>query len=75
MIRHASALRTLLALAGPSIGSRSISPRRPRAAVFLIGDAGLPPERRVAWTTWNPFKPEDSLLPSGLLGPVTLQKQ
>jgi hypothetical protein len=38
----------------------------------LIGDAGLPPERRVAWTTWNPFKPEDPLLPSGLLGPVSI---
>ncbi len=38
----------------------------------LIGDAGLPPEKRIAWTTWNPFKPGDALLPSGLLGPVEL---
>ena len=39
----------------------------------LIGDAGLPPEKRLAWTTWNPFKPRDKLMPSGLLGPVMLQ--
>jgi hypothetical protein len=39
----------------------------------LIGDSGLPPEKRVAWTTWNPFKPQDKLMPSGLLGPVLLR--
>jgi hypothetical protein len=38
----------------------------------LIGDAGLPPDQRVAWTTWNPFKKDSPLLPSGLLGPVRL---
>lgn len=38
----------------------------------LIGDAGLPEARRVAWTTWNPFSMETPLLESGLLGPVRL---
>lgn len=38
----------------------------------LIGDAALPPERRVSRTTWNPYKPDAPLLPSGLLGPVRL---
>jgi len=36
----------------------------------LIGDQSLPPEQRVAWTTWNPFKKDTPLLESGLLGPV-----
>ena len=38
----------------------------------LIGDQGLPESRRIAWTTWNPFKPDAPLLPSGLIGPVTI---
>lgn len=38
----------------------------------LIGDAGLPAEQRVAWTTWNPFTKDTPLLESGLLGPVRL---
>lgn len=37
----------------------------------LIGDAALPPEQRRT-TTNIPFKKEDPLLPSGLLGPVIL---
>lgn len=41
----------------------------------LIGDAGLPPEKRVTWTTWNPFKKGTALLPSGLLGPVRVTWQ
>lgn len=36
----------------------------------LIKDAGLPEKDRLTWTTWNPYKPTDPLLPSGLLGPV-----
>lgn len=36
----------------------------------LIGDQLLPPEQRVTWTTWNPFKKDMPLLASGLLGPV-----
>jgi alpha-L-rhamnosidase len=39
----------------------------------LIGDQGLSPEKRVAWTTWNPFAKDSPLLESGLLGPVNLQ--
>jgi alpha-L-rhamnosidase len=39
----------------------------------LIGDLNLPVEKRLAWTTRNPFKKESPLLPSGLLGPVALQ--
>jgi len=39
----------------------------------LIGDSGLPPEKRLTWITGNPFHPQDPLLESGLLGPVTIQ--
>ncbi|MBL9217505.1 MAG: hypothetical protein JNG82_03390 [Opitutaceae bacterium] len=39
----------------------------------LIGDQGLPPEKRRTWVSINPFKADSPLLPSGLLGPVTLQ--
>jgi len=38
----------------------------------LIRDAGLPPEQRLTRTNINPYKPDDALLPSGLLGPVRL---
>ena len=38
----------------------------------LIGDAGQPAAQRHTWTTWNPYQATDPLLPSGLLGPVTL---
>ncbi|MBE7502411.1 MAG: hypothetical protein HS113_19425 [Verrucomicrobiales bacterium] len=41
----------------------------------LIGDAALPADQRVTWTTWNPFTKDAPLLPSGLLGPVTLQSE
>jgi hypothetical protein len=39
----------------------------------LIGDQAGPREARVTWTTWNPFRPTDALLPSGLIGPVRLE--
>lgn len=39
----------------------------------LIADSGLPPEKRISWTTFNPYKPGDPLLSSGLLGPVVLK--
>jgi hypothetical protein len=39
----------------------------------LIADAALPADQRITWTTFNPYKAQDSLLPSGLLGPVTLR--
>jgi hypothetical protein len=39
----------------------------------LMADQGLPPDQRVTWTTWNPYRPEAPRLASGLLGPVTLQ--
>ena len=38
----------------------------------LIKDSGLPEKERLTWSTWNPYKPTDPLLPSGLLGPVRL---
>lgn len=38
----------------------------------LIFDSGLPKEKRLTKTNHNPYKPTDPLLPSGLLGPVTL---
>jgi hypothetical protein len=38
----------------------------------LIGDAGLPPEKRLTKTNVTKFKKDSPLLPSGLLGPVRL---
>ncbi len=38
----------------------------------LIGDAALPAGKRIAKTTWFAYKPNEPLLPSGLLGPVRL---
>jgi hypothetical protein len=38
----------------------------------LIRDASLEPSQQVTWTTWNPYKPDSPLLPSGLLGPVSI---
>jgi hypothetical protein len=39
----------------------------------LIADAALPAAERIAWASFNPYKPTDKKLPSGLLGPVTLR--
>ena len=39
----------------------------------LIADSALPPDKRLTWTTNNPYQPGDPLLPSGLLGPVFLR--
>jgi hypothetical protein len=38
----------------------------------LIGDAKLPPEKRITWASVALYKADDRLLPSGLLGPVTV---
>ena len=41
----------------------------------LIGDAAQPPEKRFTWTTPDhPYKADMKLLPSGLLGPVTVSQ-
>ena len=39
----------------------------------MIGDAGLPPEKRYTYATWSPYKADSPLLESGLLGPVQLR--
>ncbi len=39
----------------------------------LIADSGRPEAQRKTWTTYNPRKPGDRRLPSGLIGPVTLR--
>jgi hypothetical protein len=41
----------------------------------LVRDSGLPTENRLTWTTHNPYKPNSPLLPSGLLGPVTVMAE
>ncbi len=41
----------------------------------LIGDAGLPPEKRFTETNIRKFVATTPLLPSGLLGPVVILKQ
>jgi hypothetical protein len=38
----------------------------------LIGDAALPPEKRLTTTNVTAYTKDSPLLPSGLLGPVTL---
>lgn len=38
----------------------------------LIGDQSLPVDKRLTWTTWNPFNKDTPLLESGLLGPVRI---
>jgi len=38
----------------------------------LIGDSALPKNKRLTWTTLEPFKPDSPLQPSGLLGPVAV---
>ncbi len=38
----------------------------------LIGDQSLPADKRLTWTTWNPFQKDSALLESGLLGPVRI---
>jgi hypothetical protein len=39
----------------------------------MIGDAALPEAQRLTWSTYEPFNADTPLLPSGLLGPVSLQ--
>lgn len=39
----------------------------------LIGDKALPSDQHVTRTTYNPYRADSPLLPSGLVGPVTLQ--
>ena len=41
----------------------------------MIGDAALPTEKRFTWSSWEPFNKNSSLLPSGLLGPVSILTQ
>ena len=38
----------------------------------LIRDQQLPEDQRITWTSVSLYKPADPLLPSGLLGPVTI---
>ena len=41
----------------------------------LIGDAGLPPEKRLTKTNVTTYKKDSPLLPSGLLGPVSVMAE
>jgi hypothetical protein len=39
----------------------------------LIGDQKVPRDKRVTWTTFNPYTASSPLLDSGLLGPVVVR--
>ncbi|HVT89531.1 MAG TPA: glycosyl hydrolase [Tepidisphaeraceae bacterium] len=39
----------------------------------LIADSALPENQRITWTTYNPYRPTDKLMDSGLLGPVRVR--
>ena len=39
----------------------------------LIGDKNMPEEKRIAWTSYDSYKKDSPLLPSGLLGPVRVR--
>jgi len=41
----------------------------------MIGDSGLPEEKRFTWSSYQPFKPETPLPASGLIGPVFIQEE
>ena len=38
----------------------------------MIADAALPANQRLTWSSYEPFNKDTPLLPSGLLGPVTI---
>ena len=40
----------------------------------LVGDSSQPADKRLTWTTYNHYRPNSPLLPSGLLGPVILKQ-
>jgi hypothetical protein len=39
----------------------------------MIGDAALPEQQRLSWSSWEPFKKDAPLLKSGLIGPVAVE--
>jgi hypothetical protein len=41
----------------------------------IIGDAKLPPAQRLTWTVLPHFTADSPLLPAGLIGPVTIQRE
>jgi hypothetical protein len=41
----------------------------------MIGDAALPEDQRHTWSSWEPFTKDSPLLPSGLIGPVTIRSE
>ena len=41
----------------------------------LVGDERVPPAQRTTFTTRRPYKANSALEPSGLMGPVQLEKE
>src|SRR5690606_33745617 len=39
----------------------------------LIGDLGIPQDKRTTWLPINPYRRDSPLHPAGLLGPVTIE--
>ncbi len=60
---------TTALLPGPNVLEIAVANLWPNR---MIADAALPSDQRLTWSSYEPFNKDTPLLPSGLLGPVTI---